>query len=133
MEETVSEDVIRVANERPVARRAQSPLRGGPWLSALLILAALALAWEAAKIVFGVSDQKLPHLWAIAGVFFDRPQGGEGPLRAVLMFQNAATTLGEAIMGFVLGGILGCLLATIFAASRLLERSLLPYVVGSQT
>jgi NitT/TauT family transport system permease protein len=49
------------------------------------------------------------------------------------MLSNAATTLGEAIMGFVLGGLLGCGLAMVFASSRLIERSLLPYVVGSQT
>jgi NitT/TauT family transport system permease protein len=129
----VSEDVILAANDASTIRRSRPLLRGGPWLSALLILALLAIAWEAIKLIFGVSDQKLPHISAIAGVFFDRPQGGEGPLRAVSMLQNAGTTLGEAIMGFVLGGVLGCALATIFAASQLLERSLLPYVVGSQT
>jgi NitT/TauT family transport system permease protein len=132
MEVMVSEHIIPTTNKTHAARHARLPARG-PALPALLILVGLALAWEAIKILFGVSDQKLPHLWAIAGVFFDRPQGGSGPLRIVLMLQNAAITLGEAIMGFVLGSILGCALATVFAASRLLERSLLPYVVGSQT
>ena len=33
----------------------------------------------------------------------------------------------------MLGGLLGCVLAIVFASSRLLERGLLPFVVGSQT
>jgi NitT/TauT family transport system permease protein len=129
----VSEDVVLAAQETPAARRGRLALRSGPWVPALLILIALAIVWELAKVAFGISDQKLPHLSAIAGVFFDRPQGDDGPLRAVGMLGSAATTLGEAIMGFVLGGVLGCGLAMAFASSRLLERSLLPYVVGSQT
>ena len=129
----MSEDVVLAAQETRAARRGQPALRGGPWRSALLILIVLAIVWEVAKATFGISDQKLPHLTAIAGVFFDRPQGDDGPIRAAAMLSNAATTLGEAIMGFVLGGLLGCGLAMVFASSRLIERSLLPYVVGAQT
>src|SRR5262245_52271774 len=132
-EETVSEDAVLAAHETRATRRGQPALRGGPWLSALLILIALAIIWEVAKAVFGISDQKLPHLAAIVGVFLDRPRGDDGPIRAVVLLGSAATTLGEALMGFVLGGLLGCGLAMLFASSRLLERSLLPYVVGSQT
>jgi NitT/TauT family transport system permease protein len=128
----VSEDVVLAAQEMPAARRDQRVLDRRPWAPALLILIVLAIVWELAKVAFGISDQKLPHLSAIASVFFDRPQGDDGPLRAVGMLGSAATTLGEASMGFVLGGVLGCGLAMAFASSRLLERSLLPYVVGSQ-
>jgi len=129
----VSEDVVLATQETHAARRGWPVLRSGSWLPALLILIALAIVWELAKGAFGISDQKLPHLSAIAGVFFERPQGDDGPLRAVGMLGSAVTTLGEAILGFMLGGVLGCGLAMAFASSRLLERSLLPYVVGSQT
>jgi NitT/TauT family transport system permease protein len=129
----VSEEAISAAHDTHAGRRSRLVLRRGPWLSSLLLLVTLAIVWEAIKVLFGISDQKLPHLSAIAAVFFDRPRGDDGPLRAMLLLANAATTLGEAVLGFVLGGLLGCGLAVIFAASRLLERSLLPYVVGSQT
>ena len=129
----MSEDAMQAAHDARVAQRLRPALWRRPWMSSLLLLALLAVAWEAIKLLFGISDQKLPHLSAIIAVFFDRPRGDDGPLRAALLLANAATTLGEAIMGFVLGGLLGCILAVIFAASRLLERSLLPYVVGSQT
>lgn len=103
------------------------------WLAPLALLLALALVWEAAKVVLGIPDQKLPHLMAVLGQFGARTQGGSGPAWAVLALQNALVTLGEALGGFVLGTALGCLLAVVFAGSRLLERSLLPLVVGSQT
>jgi len=133
LEELVSEEVILAGSEARTRRRAWPLSGGGSWLLALLVLAGLAVVWEAVKVVFGVSDQKLPHISAIVGVFLDRPRGDDGPLRVALLLGSAATTLGEAIMGFVLGSLLGCGLAMVFAASRLLERSLLPYVVGSQT
>ena len=128
----MSEEVILAGKEARAASGRRMAF-GGPWPSALLILALIAIIWEVVKVGFGVSDQKLPHLTAIIGVFFEQTQGDAGPIRAVSMLQNAATTLGEAIMGFVLGGLLGCGLAIVFASSRLLERGLLPYVVGSQT
>jgi NitT/TauT family transport system permease protein len=42
-------------------------------------------------------------------------------------------TWGEAIFGFIFGGILGFALGILFAHSRIMERGLLPYVVASQT
>ena len=129
----MSEDAIPATQEARSAQGRRRALRRRPWMSSLLLLAILVAAWEAIKLLFGVSDQKLPHLTAVAAVFFDRPRGDDGPLRAALLLGSAATTLGEAMMGFVLGGLLGCGLAVIFASSRLLERGLLPYVVGSQT
>ncbi|HEU4327333.1 MAG TPA: ABC transporter permease, partial [Roseiflexaceae bacterium] len=102
------------------------------WLAPLALTAALALVWEGAKLLLAIPDQKLPHLSAVAGQFFVRTQGGNGPLWASLALENALVTFGEALAGFVLGALLGCLLATLFAGSRLLERSLLPLVVGSQ-
>jgi NitT/TauT family transport system permease protein len=133
MEAMVSEDVALATQESGAVRRSQPALHSRPWRSALLILIALAIVWEAAKAAFSVSDQKLPHLAAIVGVFFDRPRGDDGPLRAMILLSSAATTLGEALAGFVLGSLLGCGLAMLCASSRLLERGLLPYVVGSQT
>lgn len=115
------------------ARRLRRSSAGFRWLPTLLILVVLACLWEGSKLIFGISDQKLPHLASIAAEFGVRTQGGSGPPLAMVMLQNAAVTFGEALLGFILGGLLGCLLAIVFAASRLLERGLLPFVVGSQT
>lgn len=101
-------------------------------LPVLFVLLGIVVLWEAAKL-FGLSDQKLPHLADVFGQFLVRTRGGTGPLWIETATRNGAVTFAEALAGFVLGGLLGCGLAVLFAASRLLERGLLPYVVGSQT
>jgi NitT/TauT family transport system permease protein len=130
----MSEDLtLAVKNPRVIARGAGRQSGGRSWLATLGLLIVFGLVWEGVKLLFGVSDQKLPHIGAIFAAFTSRTQGGAGPMLISSMLQNAAVTLGEALLGFVLGGVLGCVLAVIFAASRLLERGLLPFVVGSQT
>jgi NitT/TauT family transport system permease protein len=47
--------------------------------------------------------------------------------------EAALFTWSEAAVGFVSGALLGFLLGTLFAHSRLMSRGLLPYVVASQT
>ena len=130
----MSDDLTLAANNpQPGIPPARRPLLDQRWVSTLLILIGFGLAWEGAKALFSIPDQKLPHLATIAGEFGTRTRGGAGPPLAVTMLQNAAVTFGEALAGFALGGLLGCSLAVLFAASRLLERGLLPFVVGSQT
>ncbi|MEO7908541.1 MAG: ABC transporter permease subunit, partial [Roseiflexaceae bacterium] len=130
----MSDDLTLATNTS--APRLRNPGRssgGRSWLATLLLLVVFAIAWESAKALFSISDQKLPHLLDILSEFGAPTLGGSGPILVIALFQNALVTLGEALMGFVLGGLLGCALALIFAASRLFERGLLPLVVGSQT
>jgi NitT/TauT family transport system permease protein len=129
----VSDDLTLATNtSRSRTRRPGQPARGRRWLVALAILVGLLVVWEGAKILFGISDQKLPHVGAIASEFLERTRGGAGPILLVKLLGDASVTFGEALLGFVLGGLLGCGLAALFVASPLLERGLLPYVVGSQ-
>jgi len=102
----------------------------GPWLSLLLVAGVVAI-WEGAKILFNIPTFMPPHVHEIIGDFFRR--GGSGELWLFIMAYNAAYTAWEALIGFVLGGIAGLLLAVTFARWRLLERGLLPYVIASQT
>jgi NitT/TauT family transport system permease protein len=130
----VSDD-LTLATSTPAPRARSLRLSRGSrgWLAALLLLLLIAIAWETAKALFQIPDQKLPHLAAILAEFGKPTLGGSGPILALALLQHALVTLGEALMGFVLGGLLGSGLAIIFAASRLFERGLLPLVVGSQT
>jgi NitT/TauT family transport system permease protein len=133
MEVAVLDDLLPttrpVAAPRGVRRFAPS----GRWLAVGALVLVLAALWEGAKLVFNISDQKLPHLAAILGEFGTRTRGGSGPIWAVVMLHNALVTLGEAGAGLLLGSLLGCTLALLFAGSGLLERGCMPYVVGSQT
>jgi NitT/TauT family transport system permease protein len=121
----------------------------GTALTAVLIVLCLCLLWEGSKafaravgyrLVLGettieltaLTDAQLPSLGSIAAAFGEPSQRGGAPLYEML-FQNALYTFWSALRGFVIGGVIGFLLAVLFTHSRLLQRGLLPYVVASQT
>jgi NitT/TauT family transport system permease protein len=80
-----------------------------------------------------VNDLNLPHVWNIALAFFDPWQRGADRNVAQLLFDAALYTWKEAALGFLLGTVVGLVLATVFVHSRIAERALVPYVVASQT
>src|SRR5438105_1978541 len=125
MSETIA--VSRRPNPLPSAA-IRRPLQA---VSPLLILIGIAVVWEVAKALFRVTDFNLPHVYDILGAFLVRTS--QGPLLGQILLRAAAVTWFEALVGFVLGGILGLALAVLFVHSPLLERGLLPYVVMSQT
>ncbi len=133
--------------------RAERPPRDASGMrtvfTTVLILVALGVVWEAAKLfassvnyslVVGgttidlkiLTDAQLPHLGAIVGAFAEPAQRNGDPLY-IMLFQNALYTLWAAIRGFLLGGSIGFVLAVLFAHSRLLQRGVLPFVIASQT
>lgn len=155
----MSEVSPATAGQDVAARRSATPARTPPrWLrrvlAFLLVLALLALAWEGLKWLagdpwrpesnpFGIShtppfrakiasDLNLPHLWDIAEAF-GQPSRRNGPPLSAVLLEAALFTFREAIAGFLLGGLLGFLLGTLFAHVTLLERGCMPYVVASQT
>lgn len=97
------------------------------------VICVLLLIWEGAKLLFAISDQRLPHLGAIVEAMFSRTRGGAGPLLVVQMLANGWATFRVALGGFVIGGLLGFGLAVLFMRLPILERGLMPYVIGSQT
>jgi NitT/TauT family transport system permease protein len=118
-------------------------------LSSLAILIVLALLWEGLKAFASNVDyalpigdttidltvfnnQQLPHLGSIANAFIEPAQRNGPPLYTELL-RASAFTLQMAIGGFLLGGIIGFLLAVAFAHSRLMQGGCLPYVIASQT
>lgn len=106
-----------------------TPLRRRLW--SLAILAGFLAVWEAVKATFALPTFMLPHVHEILAEFVRR--GGRGELWGALVAHNAAYTAWSAFTGFVVGGVAGLGLASLFAQSRLLERGLLPYVIASQT
>ncbi len=80
-----------------------------------------------------LNDLNLPHLQSIAEALM-QPARRNGPLLLVRILSGAALyTWAEALLGFVIGGLFGFILGTLFAHLALLQRSLLPYVIASQT
>jgi NitT/TauT family transport system permease protein len=106
------------------------------------VLAGLCALWEAFKWVgettdlklgtFVVNDRTLPHIYDIVGQLFE-PSRRNGPLLIEVLWDAALFTAKEAAVGFALGASIGFALGVLLAHSRLLQRSLLPYIVASQT
>ncbi|MDJ0395761.1 ABC transporter permease subunit [Rhodococcus sp. G-MC3] len=112
--------------------------------SVVLIL----LVWELVKVIVptnGVSlgsvrvlprtdDGALPHVWAVIGVLGD-PEVNVAGARSVgaAILSSGTFTFGLAVTGFVLGAIVGLLLAIAMQRFVWVERAILPYVVISQT
>lgn len=79
------------------------------------------------------TDLVLPHWWDIAGALLSPVQRNQETTLAQFLLGAAFYTWREAGLGFVVGALLGLVLATAFVHSRLLERAFVPYVVASQT
>lgn len=148
----------RADSGSPRRRQAGSLLRGlvGPALAFVGILAVIAIVWETAKLIGGVpwrevagvpidppwnpplriglfNDVNLPHVWEIVGAFFQPPSRRSEFTLGALLIDAAIFTWRGAAIGFVIGAVVGLLLAIVFVHSRLLERALVPYVIASQT
>jgi NitT/TauT family transport system permease protein len=118
-------------------------------VAAVAAFVLLVVLWELVKLLLpddGVligdtrilprtDDSAMPHVWTVLGRLFDPEVAGAADARTVgaAVASGALFTLGLALGGLVLGGVLGMLLALAMQRFGLLERAALPYIVASQT
>jgi NitT/TauT family transport system permease protein len=122
-------------------------------LSVAAFLVGFAVIWEGGKWLAGdpwrltaigythyppfrllqFNDRQLPHLWDIGAAFAQPFQRNADYSLFNYLFDQAMYTLGEALIGFAVGAVIGLVLASIFVHSGVLERAFVPYVVASQT
>jgi NitT/TauT family transport system permease protein len=91
---------------------------------ALITLFALLVIWEVGARMADVPTYLLPTPSAIILAFRDF-----GPL----LIQHAGVTLLEIVLGFAIAVLVGIPLATSIAYSKVVDRSIYPLIVGSQT
>jgi NitT/TauT family transport system permease protein len=96
--------------------------RHGP---ALVVGVVLLAAWEAVPRLFGISELLLPRASIVGRALVDQLQRG-------LIHENLLVTLWEALAGFAIGGSSAIVVAALITRSPLVERALLPYLVGLQ-
>jgi NitT/TauT family transport system permease protein len=146
----------REPGARAAGVRGKRARRALTWV---LVVVAVLVAWEGLKFLGGTpwrapgalpgpdnpilwnppfrwpfaNDLNLPHVWNIGLAFLDPWQRGADRNVAQFLFDAALFTWREAALGFLLGGAIGLILATVFVHSRLAERAFVPYVVASQT
>jgi NitT/TauT family transport system permease protein len=143
-----------VATTAAAAEGADPPGRGyRRVLGIVLVVSGLAVLWEVAKWLAGdpwrlesigyfhdppfqvlqLTDRQLPHLWDIVSAFGEPFQRNAEYTLGGYLFDQALYTGQEAIIGFVVGAVIGVVLASVFVHFGLLERAFVPYVVASQT
>ena len=138
------------APDLPMRRRLR------PLIGFMSVLVLLLIVWEIVKVIGGerwkvdsllgtgiaidwvpplefpfATDVKLPHTWVIALEFGDTDANGMTTLQRLI--GAALFTLRNAAIGFALGSLLGLGLAILLVHVRMLERSLVPIIVASQT
>jgi len=116
-------------NVADVVRRAAAPL---------VALAVIVLLWEGYKLAaldwpVKSDDLTMPHVADIWGAFWEPVQREGSDMLAVFLLKAAWFTLKEAALGFVIGTVVGLLLAAAMLRSRIVERGMLPWVNISQT
>ena len=98
---------------------------------------ALGDPWKDWPLISGwlpaTDDLIMPPLSAMVTTLFDPVQRGSDESLAMVVLRSAGFTLREATAGFVAGIVVGLAMAVVLLRSRLLERSLVPYVIASQT
>jgi NitT/TauT family transport system permease protein len=144
-----SGQVVERAPRRSAGRRR-------PIVGFVAIVGVIAVLWEAAKWIGGdpwrfdsflgtglaiqhvpplswrfASDVNLPHIWDILASFVAIDASGETLLQGLLA--AAFFTFRGALVGFALGTVVGLGLAIVLVHVRILERSLVPLIVASQT
>jgi putative hydroxymethylpyrimidine transport system permease protein len=93
-------------------------------LPPLVILAVLALAWEAASHWFGVPDYILPSLDSIFSTMADQWPG--------TLASATWVTTQEVLLGFLLSAVAGVTLAALLHSSRAARNAVYPLLIGSQ-
>ncbi len=117
--------------------------------SVTLILLGFVLLWEGYRFVGEAlggtwpgtdvdlpvrpNERTMPHTWEIVGTLFEPARRGGEEVLLVILLRAALVTWQNALLGFVAGTVLGLGIAVLFVRSRLAERSLMPYVIASQT
>ena len=110
------------AARQGVVRLVLTSLRA--WGAPLLILVGLVGLWELWVRVWDVPKWQLPAPSAIGRELVDSRD---------LLWDHSLVTMKEVTLGFLAALGAGILLATGIAYSRILERSIYPIVIGSQT
>lgn len=76
--------------------------------------------------------RSMPHIWDIVGSLFSPARRGGEDILLVILVRAAIWTWRSALIGFVLGSLVGFSLGVLFVRSSLAERGLMPYVIASQ-
>ena len=111
-------------------------------------IALVAVLWELYKVVgpekggklFGVAilprsnDTAMPHIWEMLSRYAEpEMRAPNSKLIWFVVLKGAFYSFRLALVGFILGSVIGVALAALMTRFKTMERGLLPYLVVSQT
>lgn len=103
------------------------------WAVMLVWILLLVILWEAGAVVVEQNkrtpENTLPHFYQIVGSIFDDKMVSNKMTAFQIVMTNAAQTLQRAALGFIIGTVLGFLLAILMKISGLVEKMLFPYLM----
>ncbi|MGB7861631.1 MAG: ABC transporter permease subunit, partial [Acidimicrobiia bacterium] len=133
--------MAEVTTETQPGRWERLPPRQRRVISVVGVVAVLVILWELYKLVWSAlgwiepvrpDNVVMPHTWDMILELFQPVRRG-GAILIVDLSSRAFWTLREALLGFVIGGVVGFSLGVLFVRSIMAERAFMPYVVASQT
>ena len=103
------------------------------YISYLLIILVIVIVWEVFASIIALTrrtpENVLPHLHKIILFVFDRAEITSGKTSLQTLALNTSVTLSRAFVGFVIGTIVGYLMAVIMKLSGVVEKILFPYLM----
>jgi len=123
------------------SRWERLPPRRRRIISFVGVVASLVLLWEGYKLIWNFfgwiepvrpDNVVMPHTWDMILELFQPVRRG-GQMLIIDLAGRSFWTLREALLGFIIGGLVGFGLGVLFVRSGLAERAFMPYVVASQT
>lgn len=103
------------------------------WASTLLWIILIIAAWEVGALIVGVTKRSpenvLPHLYQIVAAAFSTNKVSNGMTATMVVLTSAAATLLRAVAGFLVGMVVGFVLALLMKMSGIVEKLLFPYLM----
>lgn len=108
-------------------------IRNSKALVMLVWVFGIVVIWEIFAFVVAATKRTpeniLPHIWQIIASFFDPKPVANGMSCTQVVLVNAGQTLSRAGQGFLIGTLIGFVLAILMKLSRIVEKIAAPYLM----
>ena len=103
------------------------------WLSTIFWILLLVMIWEIGAFVISITKRTpeniLPHLYQILMAACSTKKVANGQTAMLVVLSSAGMTLFRALLGFLLGAMIGVILAFIMKMSGICEKLIFPYLM----
>lgn len=117
--DTIINEALRYSSKNKLTNKIGHALK--EWLYPILLFLVIVSIWEGVVLAFKIPNYLLPPPHEIALDIYTN---------CTALLVNTAITMLESFLGFLLAGIFGVLIAISFAHSRIVERSVYPYMIA---